>query len=459
MTSEALIVEDDDATLDALATLVELEGFEVRTASRLSEAYEVLKYRDPQIILTDLMLPDGRGLDLLRSLPETTEAELVVITGDASLQTAVEALREGAYDYLTKPVDEARLKTLLANVRRTRDLKTEIIDLRAMLKGLGRFGKMVGTSEPMQKVYGLLEKVAPTEATVFLVGESGTGKELAAQTVHDLSRRKKAPFVAVNCGAVSPTLIESELFGHERGSFTGAERRHKGLFEQAAGGTLFLDEVTEMPLELQVKLLRVLETSKVTRVGGTESFEIDVRIVAATNRDPYEAVEGGRLREDLLYRLRVFPIDLPPLRARGTDIELLAKHFLARHLEEQGEDEAAAGSGRCLTQEALRALRRYSWPGNVRELRNAVQRAFIVADGPLDVDTLPSEIVAGSGHGSRNALEIRAGMTVAEVERLLIEVTMEAHDGDKKAVAEALGVSLKTLYNRLNSYAEGGSES
>lgn len=445
--TEALILEDDQATLNALATLVEIEGFDVKTAKSLREARVVLEHCRPQVVLSDLMLPDGRGIELLEEINDGSLTEFILITGEASVATAVEALRLGAYDYLTKPIDEARLKALLANVKRTRELKNEISSLRGELKSMGRFGKMVGTSRPMQELYNLVERVSPTDATVFLVGESGTGKELVAETVHQLSRRQKCPFVAVNCGAVSPTLIESELFGHERGSFTGADKARQGLFEHAHGGTLFLDEITEMPLELQVKLLRVLETGKLTRVGGNQAQAVDVRIISATNRDPYEAVEEGQLREDLLYRLRVFPVDLPPLRSRRGDIELLANHFLS-------EQNCEAETDKALTEKALEALRRYSWPGNVRELRNAIQRAYIVADVHLDLPSLPPEITSGTPRRQKGSLELSAGMSIAEAEKILIEVTLDAYDGDKRLAADVLGVSLKTLYNRLNTYTE-----
>ena len=267
----------------------------------------------------------------METIPET-----VLITGQASVETAVEALRRGVADYLTKPVDFARVKTVLANVSRTRELKEEIGGLRGELRKLGRFGALIGAAPAMQKVYDLIGKVAPTDATVLITGETGTGKEVVAQTIHQLSRRSREPFLPLNCGAVSPNLIESELFGHERGSFTGADRIHKGYFERANRGTLFLDEVTEMPLELQVKLLRVLETSEVMRLGGTEAIKVDVRVIAATNRQPEEAVATGKLREDLLYRLNVFPIHLPTLWDRREDVELLADHFLALLNKEEG---------------------------------------------------------------------------------------------------------------------------
>ena len=447
----ALIVEDEPRTRDALATLVELEGFDVRVAGSLAEARPMLDGR-PDVVLTDLGLPDGSGTELLETLREQSDVEVIVITGEASIQTAVEALRLGAYDYLTKPIDEARLTTLLAGVARTRDLKGEISDLRQELRRLGRFGHMVGTSDVMQAMYDMIERVAPTDAGVFLIGESGTGKEVVAETVHQLSRRRKAPFVAVNCGAVASNLIESELFGHEKGSFTGAEHQHIGLFERADGGTLFLDEVTETPLELQVKLLRVLESRKVQRVGGRAPIDVDVRIVAATNRDPDQAVADGKLRSDLLYRLKIFPISLPPLRHRHGDVELLAQSFL----EQQNRD---AETHKRFTAETLEALARHAWPGNVRELKNVVQRTFIMADDTLTPNCLPPEIL-GSHTPSPSitgGLELRVGMTVAEAERRLVEATLQELDGDKKRAAAMLGISLKTLYNRLNAWAESSS--
>ena len=326
---DALLVDDDPNQLRGLGELVEREGFATRLAATVAEARTLLDERLPDVILTDLVLPDGSGLDLLKVLQEeSTKTQLVLVTGNATVESAVDALRMGVTDYLTKPIDLPRLKTVLANVARTLEYTGEIGALRDELRKLGRFGPMIGGSAAMQEVYDLIGKVAPTEATVLVTGESGTGKELVAQTIHELSRRRKAPFLAVNCGAVSPNLIESELFGHERGSFTGAGQRHRGHFERASGGTLFLDEITEMPLELQVKLLRVLETGEVLRVGGDQAVQADVRVIAATNRNPAQAVAEGQLREDLFYRLNVFPIGLPPLRDRAGDITLLAQHFL-----------------------------------------------------------------------------------------------------------------------------------
>jgi len=442
----ALVVDDDAHSLSALAELVEAEGFDTATADNLAQARQRLGTRLPDVVLSDLMLPDGRGTELLQELLEEPTVEVILITGKATVETAVEALRLGAFDYLTKPIDLGRLKTLLARVKDTRELKQEVSSLRAELRDLGRFGPMVGTSPSMQRVYDLIDKVAPTEATAFLIGESGTGKELAAETVHRLSKRRKGPYLPLNCGAISPTLIESELFGHEKGSFTGAQRQHRGYFERASGGTLFLDEITEMPIELQVKLLRVLETGRIMRVGGDREVEVNVRVVAATNRQPDEAVKDGKLREDLFYRLKVFPITLPPLREREGDIETLANYFL----QIQNKREGASKRFRVDTMDRLRS---HHWPGNVRELQNVVQRAFILGDQEITPDCLPSELGGETQPGGPN-LHLKVGTSLEDAERRLILATLDQYEGDKKVTAEVLGISLKTLYNRLNQYAQ-----
>jgi DNA-binding NtrC family response regulator len=305
---------------------------------------------------------------------------------------------------------------------------------------------MVGASAAMQRVYDLVARIARTEATVLIIGDTGTGKELVAQTFHSMSRRAKAPFVPVNCGAVSPTLIESELFGHERGSFTGAERVHRGFFERANRGTLFLDEITEMPQELQVKLLRVLETGSLSRVGGNEIIKVDVRVVAATNRRPEEAVASGKLREDLLYRLNVLPVELPPLRDRRDDVELLAEHFLELLNKE-------SGTAKRFTPPALLRLRSYNWPGNVREMRNAIQRAYILSENDIDLESLP---LSSEAESPASGLVVKVGTSIAEAERRLVLATLEHFQGDKKKTAAVLKISLKTLYNRLNVYHAGG---
>jgi DNA-binding NtrC family response regulator len=445
-----LVVEDEPNFRAALAALVASEGFATLESSSLEEARKTLATTLVDAVLVDLSLPDGSGLDLIGDREALGQPEFVVVTGDATAETAVSALRRGALDYLTKPVDRSRLRSVLTNLQRTRTLKGDVSTLREHLRELGRFGPLVGRSEAMQNVYTLIQRVAPVDAAVLVTGESGTGKELVAESIHRLSGRRTRPFLAVNCGAVSPALIESELFGHEKGSFTGADRRRLGFFERADGGTLFLDEITEMPLDLQVRLLRVLEARAVTRVGATEAIPVDVRIVAASNRDPLEAVKNGTLREDLLYRLNVFPIHLPPLRTRGADVPLLAQHFLDRINAKQG-------TAKRFTPRALARMQDAPWPGNVRELKNVVERAAILANESIDLEALPtlkaSEPIIDAGD---DALRVKVGSTLADVERQLILSTLAAFDGHKGRTAETLGNSLKTLYNRLNVYQGHG---
>jgi two-component system, NtrC family, response regulator AtoC len=323
--------------------------------------------------------------------------------------------------------------------------------LRTELDRSGRFGDMWGGSPSMKRVYEQVSRVAATAVTVLIQGESGTGKELVAQTIHSLSRRRSRPFLAINCGAISPHLMESEIFGHEKGSFTGANRQHLGFFERAHGGTLFLDEITEMPPDLQVKLLRVLETGTFNRVGSTETQRADVRVLGATNRVPERAVADGKLREDLLYRLNVFPIRLPPLRERREDVALLADHFLAEICKEEGQEKR-------LSKSAYTRMNEYDWPGNVRELRNVVQRAYVMAsDSTISDEWL--ELQAGrSALSNPSILSVPIGTTLAEMERSLIFATLEHFEGNKERTAAALGVSLKTLYNRLKDYGGEGAQ-
>ncbi|RZS78801.1 sigma-54-dependent transcriptional regulator [Pigmentiphaga kullae] len=442
-----LIVDDEPNTRAALAEIVGAEGFTTAVAGDLREARIQIVRQSPDVVLTDLKLPDGSGMDLFKELDPSIPVEVILITGHASVESAVDALRLGAADYLIKPINMQRLKAILDRIPRAGDLKAEIGSLRGELRRFGRFGRMLGGSPAMQDLYDQIGKVAPTEATVLLIGESGTGKELAAQTLHDLSLRRKRPFLAVNCGAISPNLIESEMFGHERGSFTGAERQHKGYFERSHGGTLFLDEITEMPIELQVKLLRVLETGLFMRVGTNQETECDVRIIAATNRNPQEAVAEGKLREDLYHRLNVFPIHLPPLRERSKDVELLAQSFL--DLLNETHKSAKAFSPAMLADMASHA-----WPGNVRELKNYVHRAFIMTDGGL-IDTVaaPIQLAPAGKAESEPIVTIPVGTSLAEADRRLIFATLQHCGGVKKHAAEVLGISLKTLYNRLEDYA------
>ena len=448
----ALAVDDDPNFLSALAELIEGQGFTTNTALTLRDARVQVGHRAPDVALVDLYLPDGSGIDLLKDLESGASTEVVMMTGHADVESAVQALRLGASDYLVKPLDIGRLKSILANVASVQP--GTVAAGPQVVRGedgqevpeVGRLGLLLGAADSMLQVYEMMNRVAPTDATVFLIGESGTGKDLAAQTLHHLSRRSKAPFLPLNCGAISPTLIESELFGHERGSFTGAQRRHKGFFERAHGGTLFLDEISEMPIELQVKLLRVLETGTVARIGGDQQVEVDVRVIAATNRDPQKAVSDGKLREDLLYRLQVFPVVMPPLSERSGDVELLADFFLDQLNERQG-------TAKRFSSEAMDRLRNHSWPGNVRELKNVIHRAFIMADEEITPRSLPREV--GGDSGGVRSLHFQVGASISEVEHRLIMATLDAYAGNKRKTADVLGVSLKTLYNRLNTYRVG----
>ena len=443
----ALIVEDDADSARMMATLVANEGFSAATAQSLRDARRQIALQQPDVVLLDLRLPDGNGMALLDDPELLGNSEVVLMTGHASLETSIQALRYGAADYLIKPVSAKQLQSILSRVMKPSVLHAEVRTLHEDLLRTGRFGHLVGVSEPMKLVYEQIARVAGTSVTVFISGESGTGKELVARTVHDLSRRRARPFLAVNCGAISPNLIESEIFGHEKGSFTGAERQHQGFFERAHGGTLFLDEITEMPLGLQVKLLRVLETGTFMRVGSTIAQETDVRVVAATNRDPVQAVASNALREDLWYRLNVFPLELPPLRDRLEDLPLLVKHFL----QELGRREGALKHA---SPAALERLAQYRWPGNVREVRNVLQRAYVMTAGQEISDQwLPRDAVAAPvSTGSAGTLEVVVGTPLAAIERQVIMATLEHFGHNKERTAAALGVSLKTLYNRLKEY-------
>ncbi len=369
----ALIVDDDIHSTTKLSALVAGERFTVAAAHTLRDARRQIALQQPDIVLLDSTLPDGSGLDLFDDRALLGQSQVVLVTGHASVETSLQALRAGASECLVKPIEPAQLRAILSRVMRPSSVPANAAALEIEWANSGRFGHLWGRSVPMRRVIHQIERVAGTTVSVLISGESGTGKELVARTLHDLSRRRKQPFLAVNCGAISPNLIESEVFGHEKGSFTGADRLHRGFFERAHGGTLFLDEITEMPPALQVKLLRVLESGSYVRVGGATQQEADVRVVAATNRDPERAVAEGRLREDLFYRLNVFPIVMPPLRERLDDVALLAGHFLA----DIGKSE---GQVRRLSPAAVARLKTWRWPGNVRELRNAMQRAYVMSD-------------------------------------------------------------------------------
>lgn len=439
----ALIVGDDVSTRNDIAAACIANGFVVTSAMGQRDAQSQISSQRPDIAFVDLNLPDGNGMAFFNKVEFRTLSEIVLVTGEATVDTAVEALRVGAADYLTKPVNLRRLQMLLSRVARQFDLRAGLSATDRDPVRNGHFGGMLGAAPAMQKLYHHIGRVAPTEATVLLLGESGTGKEIAAQTIHDLSLRKRQPFLPVNCGAISPQLIESEIFGHEKGSFTGADRQHKGYFERANGGTLFLDEVTEMPLELQVKLLRVLETGAFMRIGSNQELATDVRIIAASNRDPEDAIGDGKLRLDLYHRLNVFPLLIPVLRERGNDVALLAQHFL-------DDLNATHATDKILSDDGLTSLAGYHWPGNVRELRNYIQRAYILSDQVIDAAALTPAFTSQSPIGM--ALAIPVGTSLAEVDRKLIFATLELCGGVKKRAADILGISLKTLYNRLEEY-------
>jgi len=443
----ALLIDDNEDFLAGLAEIATQEGFVVTTASSLKQARAHLSREPVDITLVDLALPDGEGIELLKELKDTPGTDVIMISGVATVDSAIEALRLGALDYLTKPLDTHRLRAVLANAARVRSLKEQVGTLRNELRQFGRFGRMIGKSKGMQKVYDLVARVAPTDATVLITGESGTGKELVAQAIVELSPRRHRPFIPLDCGAIPPTLIESELFGHERGSFTGASQQRRGLFERASGGTVFLDEITEMPIELQAKLLRVLESGTLTRVGGETGIPVTVRLIAASNRPPKEAVQASKLREDLFYRLNVFPIVLPPLRERGGDALILADQFLVALNNAEGTDKR-------LSAKARECIRAHPWPGNVRELKNEVQRAFIMSEEVLEIDGLTTEPRPTAAPRSDAPQPPEVGGTLDDSERQLILATLEHCGGDKKRAAEILGISLKTLYNRLNLYAK-----
>jgi DNA-binding NtrC family response regulator len=391
---KVLIVEDDLATRRGLEESIRDLGMEPRSVGTCKESLKALEEFDPRLLIVDIHLPDGDGIEVLRAAREKDpDREGVVITGQGSIDNAIEALRAGAFDYLLKPLRPAQLEVVFNRLSDRRRLETEVETLRAELQETGRLGDLVGRSEPMTRIFEIVRRVARSNAPVLITGASGSGKEVAARTIHRLSRRAGKPFVAFNCGAISPTLIESELFGHERGSFTGADKRRVGYFEEAMGGTLFLDEITEMGPELQVKLLRVLEDRTLRRVGGSQELKVDVRLVSATNRDPREAIQEKKLREDLFYRLNVFPIALPALTDRRDDIPLLAEHF--RKLIEEQERAGVTGWDPA----ALELLNSFEWPGNVRELRNIVHRAYVMTEGKI----IRPDVVAALLPSSRGA--------------------------------------------------------
>lgn len=430
--SKVLIVGDDTDATRSLGEFIRGEGFAFDLIKRIDDVPQQLSLAPPTLLLVNQQSPDSAELDsVIEMAPPDTQ--VVVITPNPEVEHAIDSLRAQVFDYLVEPLDMQRLRKILHS-------------LPARWTKEDPLAPLVGESTAMQQLREMITKVAPTQASVLLLGDSGSGKELVARAIHDLSERCEGPYLSVNCGAVSSTLIGSQLFGHERGSFTGAERRHMGFFERAAGGTLFLDEITEMPPELQIQLLRVLETNRLTRLGGQHEIELDVRLLAATNRSPEQAIEEGKLREDLYFRLAVFPLLLPSLRERQDDIIPLSEHFLS-------ELNFQEGANKRLSKEAQALLQQRDWPGNIRELKNAIQRAFILADDTIGVAHFPTTQIERHDP-DEGKLRVQVGTPIKDAERELILSTLEQLDGDKPRVAETLGVSLKTLYNRLSEYQD-----
>lgn len=459
---KVLIVDDEASQRSGLAAMISSWGMTPFTAADGKEALEKLAETPVDVIVTDLNMPGMDGFAFLERMRESGEMPpTIVVTAYGNVETAVKVVHElDAFWFLEKPIQAGAMQTLIRRAASVAGLRAEKRILERQLGYKGALGEMVGTSPRMQEIFSLLQQAGPTKACVLITGESGTGKELVARTVHSLSQRRQGPFVAINCAALPETLIESELFGHEKGSFTGASERRAGCFELAQHGTLLLDEIGEMPMQTQAKLLRILEDSKVRRLGGKTEFELDVRVIAATNKIPEEAVSGGRLREDLYYRLNVFHIHLPPLRDRKSDIGTMAESLLV-DLNRKHECRVTA-----MSREVLDAFECHDWPGNVRELRNVLERAVILAgEGSIEVRHLPAFLQGRAGHvpatpmgapaaaaDEAGAVRFSVGTTVEEAEKGLILRTLEHTHNNKTRAAVILGISLKTLHNKLKEY-------
>jgi two-component system NtrC family response regulator len=450
MAAEArvLVVEDETAQRDLIADILQRAGHDVTRAGSVDEALAALEVALPDVILCDWRMPGRTGGDLLDEIRTADrDCGFIVMTAYGSIAHAVEAVRRGADDYLGKPFEREALLLAVDRVLRTRRLERENRHLREVPRDEERFGDLIGRAPTMQALYRTLDKVAATDATVLVTGESGTGKEVVARTLHRISRRAGGPFVALNCAAIPESLIESELFGHERGAFTGAHRRREGRFEEADGGTLFLDEIASMPLPLQASLLRVLQERRITRLGGTGEVPVDVRVVAASNQQLVALVRESAFREDLYYRLNVVPVELPPLRERREDIPLLASHFLRLAQDRHGLEIDP------LPAAVLRCLMEHGWPGNVRELANVVERlALLAEDGQVRVEDLPSDvrgIQSSTGCPFRLPAE---GVVWDDMEKGLLEQALAACDGNRAAAARRLGLGYKALLYRLEKF-------
>ena len=441
-----LIVDDEKNTREGLARALR-RHYHVFLADSGESALEFLAVQPVDVVLTDLRMPGMDGITLLkRVLARSPQPIVLLLTAYGNVETAVEAMKHGAHDFLTKPVNLDHLELVLQRALRSRRIEGEHAELKKQVEARPRVENMIGASEAMESVLETLRQVAPTRATVLILGESGTGKELVARALHGMSPRAKAPFVAVHCAALAENLLESELFGHEKGAFTGATERRKGRFELADGGTLFLDEIGEISPATQVKILRVLEERKFERVGGQETIEVDVRLIAATNRDLKAMVAAGTFREDLFYRLNVVELRLPPLRERSGDIPLLINHYLERLARENNR------STPLVTPEALEALCAYAWPGNIRELRNVIERMIVMTRGEkLGLRDVPAAIRAGGG-GLKPSGGEPATLSLDQAEKRMIQDALKLHEGNRTAAARQLGISRRTLHRKLNEY-------
>ena len=454
---KVLIVEDEENERTGLAELISGWGYRTETAKDGAEGLDKVASWSPAMVVTDMKMPRMGGLELLERLASDSQTvAVIVVTAQGTIDSAVQAMRMGAYDYITKPIDTNRLRTILQNASALLGTRTELEVTRRKLRDTGSLGVLIGPSKKMQEIFRLIELVAPSTASVLITGASGTGKELVARTVHELSPRRNKPFVPINCAAIPETLIESEIFGHEKGAFTGALERRTGCFELAEGGTLLLDEIGEMPIATQAKLLRVLEDHKLRRLGSKVETTVDVRVLAATNKVPEQAVAMGELRNDLYYRLNVFNINMPPLREHKEDIPDLVQSLLADMSAKHGRKVAT------VSEAVLNLFHNYSWPGNVRELRNTLERAVIVCESSV-IET--KHLPPGFGHApirptveDPDGVRLGVGTTVGEAEKLLILKTLEATNNNKTRAAEILGISLKTLHNKLKEYGSASAE-
>jgi DNA-binding NtrC family response regulator len=454
---KVLIVEDEENERTGLAELISAWGYRTETARDGVEGMDKVTHWTPSIVVTDLKMPRMGGMDMLQRLAEQSQTvAVIVMTAQGTIDSAVQAMRMGAYDYIQKPIDTNRLRIILQNASSLLGTRTELEVTRRKLRDAGSLGQLVGSSKKMQEIFHLIEMVAPSTASVLITGASGTGKELVARTVHELSPRRNTPFVPINCAAIPETLIESEIFGHEKGAFTGALERRTGCFELAEGGTLLLDEIGEMPIATQAKLLRVLEDHKFRRLGSKVETTVDVRVLAATNKVPDEAVASGELRQDLYYRLNVFNVHMPPLREHKEDIPELVQSLLAEMSAKHGRKVAT------VSEAVVNAFNNYSWPGNVRELRNSLERAVIVCEGAvIETRHLPPGFGQAPLRPSINdpdAVRLGVGTTVEEAEKMLILKTLESTHNNKTRAAEILGISLKTLHNKLKEYGSAAGD-